>query len=169
MPDIQLQKASPDDLARAWNLVEQYYASVADFAGEMAQPSKPAFLEYWSDTSIRHMLLAQTSTEAIGFCLLQEIGGTSYGIRHCLELGAIFVREPFRRQGVSKALWREAVALAKARGLPVTSAVSIENELSREIIDGLLADCSETELAERLRPKPDDPHRMQVILWMPGE
>lgn len=169
MPDIQIRRASSDDLESAWTLVQQYYASVADFADEMAQPSKPAFLQYWSDTVARHVLVAQTSTEAVGFCLLHEIDGTSYGMGRCLELGAIYVREPFRRRGVSKALWREAVAIAKPRGLPVTSEVSVENELSREIIHGLLADCSDTELAERLRPKPDDTHRMQVTLWMPGE
>ncbi|MFP4599173.1 MAG: GNAT family N-acetyltransferase [Persicimonas sp.] len=169
MPEIQIHKVSPDALAGAWSLVEQYHESVADFAGEMAQPSKPAFLEYWSDTSARHVLVAKTSTEAVGFCLLQEIDGTSYEMGRCLELGAVFVREPFRRQGISKAFWREAVAIARPRGLPITSEVSIENQLSREIIHGVLADCSETELAERLRPKPDDPHRMQVVLWMPDE
>lgn len=162
--DIEIYLAASDDLPHIWCLAEEYFASVANFAGEMSPPSKSSFIDYWSEDSSRHVLVARTKSTSLGFCLLQEIDGSAYDLERCLELGAIFVRKQFRGRGISKKLWTEAVRIAKRGNLSITSEVSVDNTLSRQIIRKLLADANDEELSRRLRPKPRAPDRLQAIL-----
>ncbi len=162
--DIEIYLAASDDIPRIWCLAEEYFASVATFAGEMSPPSKSSFVEYWSEEPSRYVIVARAESASLGFCLLQEIDGSAYDLERCLELGAIFVRKQFRGRGGSKKLWREAVRIAKRDNLSITSEVSVDNTLSRQIIGKLLADASDDKLSRRLRPKPRAPNRLQAIL-----
>lgn len=162
--DIEIYLAAPGNLPHIWRLAEEYFASVATFAGEMNPPSKSSFIEYWSEDSNRHVIVARKKSEPLGFCLLQEIDGSAYDSERCLELGAIFVRKQFRGQGISKKLWTEAVRIAKRCNLSIMSEVSVDNTLSRQIIRKLLAVSNDEELSRRLRPKPQTSNRLQVIL-----
>ena len=166
--EIAVVDSSSDELNDVWRLVEQYHQSVASFAGEMAGPSRQHFVEYWGEQETRSVLVARTSGEAVGFCLLQDIDGAAYDLKRCLELGAIFVRESWRRRGIAGALWRETVQIADSLALPVASEVSVENEVSLEIIRGLLAR-GDYQLDNRLRQKPEEPERIQVVLSKPGD
>lgn len=166
--NITIRRLGPDELSEVWELIEQFHASVANFAGEMARPSKTKFFEYWQKTASRYVFVAMSSGEAVGLCLLQECNGEPYGGDRCLEVGALFVNDSRRREGIAKHLWQKVLDIAGQRSLSVVSEVSVDNELSRRIIRDYLRSTGLTDdLKQCIRPKPDDPDRLQVVLWMP--
>lgn len=136
MPELTIVIADETTVDDAWILMQEFYASVASFSGEMQSPEKAKFLNYWRPTDARIIFLEYSGGVPVGICLLQELA-KGFDAQKYLELGAIYLREEFRKGFNAQRMFRECINLSHTRLLPLVSEVSPENIKSIQLVRAL--------------------------------
>lgn len=136
MSELTIVIADETMIDDAWILMQEFHASVASFSGEMQSPEKAKFLNYWHPTDARIIVLEYSGVVPVGICLLQELA-KDLDTPKCLELGAIYLREDFRKGFNAQRMYRECINLSHTRLLPLVSEVSPENKKSLQLVRAL--------------------------------
>ena len=136
MSELTIVIADETKVDDAWILMQEFHASVASFLGEMQSTGKAKLLKYWRPTNARIIFLEYSGAIPVGICLLQEFA-KDFDAPKCLELGAIYLREEFRKGFNAQRMYCECINLSHARLLPLVSEVSPENKKILQLVRAL--------------------------------
>jgi aminoglycoside 6'-N-acetyltransferase I len=106
-PHLVVRAATPDDAPALAELIAEFNGPQGDARNTAARLAACAGLET--------ALLAFVASEPVGFSCLRLTPAIGTRYPHAL-LTELYVREPFRRSGVGKALLEHAERLAQAQG-----------------------------------------------------